>query len=266
MTKICLIGVDGLRLPLGLEHSATLRRLAADGACASIVMEPPTWSGPGWSSLLTGSTQAEHRVLDNSFAGQQLPRHPDLLSRAYYRNQQLTTFAAAGWPPLVDPAGVGPVIQFRAEQQLAGQHRVIVRDGETYGYRVIDQEIVAWSRVALGLGVDVSFVYLCGVDEAGHLHGALGPEYAAAIERVDAQLQQLVEVVETRSREQAEDWLVVVATDHGHRDEGGHGGDSEVERASFAIARRFGPEPLQWPSEIAPHELVDTLLAFLPPS
>lgn len=264
MTKICLIGIDGLRLPIGLEASSTLAEFAEQGSRADLVMEVPTLSGPGWSSLLTGTTHAEHGVKDNTFTGHRLWNHPDLLSRAFYKNQATTTFAAASWPPLVDPAGVGPVIHTRIEQQRAEQHRVIVRDGETHGYRATDADIAVWAEKALLLGVDVSFVYFCGVDEAGHLFGPLGPEYRAAIAQVDRHIQTLVQAVQRRSVGLGEDWLMVVVTDHGHVDEGGHGGDSAVERSSFALARRFGGGALDWPAEFAPHELTDILLSYVP--
>lgn len=264
MTKICLVGIDGLRLPIAVEVSPVLRRLVDEGRLAQMEMEVPTLSGPGWSSLLTGTTHAEHGVRDNSFTGHRLWTHPDLLSRAFYRNQAVSTFAAAGWPPLVDPAGVGPVIWSRVEQQRAGLHRVIVRDGETYGYRTVDAQIAVWAEKALMAGVDVSFTYFCQVDDAGHLYGALSQEYREAIRQVDGHLDRLVRRIEERSRELDEDWLVVVVTDHGHLDEGGHGGDSVLERTSFALARRFGRAELEWPDRLEPSELAGRLIAMVP--
>jgi len=53
----------------------------------------------------------------------------------------------------------------------------------------------------------------------------------------------------------------VMVTDHGHRDEGGHGGDSEQERASFVIAHGIGRDNPQWNLDIEPHHLTDLLLA-----
>lgn len=262
MTKVCLVGIDGLRLPIGLEESPTLHALAEHGARTDLTMEVPTDSGPGWSTLLTGTTHAEHGVLANSFCGHRLWSHPDLLSRAFYLDQSLVTFAAADWPPLVDPAGIGPVIQARVEQQRAEQHRVIVRDGETYGYRTMDAEIASEARAALSGGPDVSFVYLGEADEAAHLHG-VGDDYRAAIRRIDASLDLFAGIIEQRAEECGEDWLLVVTTDHGHLDEGGHGGDSPVERASFTLARRFGGRPLEWPPSLAPQDLVGVLLEYV---
>jgi len=259
-SKILLIGVDGLNLETALEHSPTLRKLKSESYFSLLTIEPPTWSGPSWSTLLTGSTHQQHGVLDNSFVGHKLLHHPDLLSRAFYQDQSTTTFAAAGWPPLVDPIGHGPVIHERREQAKALRHRVLVRDGETYGYTQVDAEIAAAAFYAISQhGPDVSFIYFCGVDEAGHAFGAIGPEYSGAIARIDAYLDNLLQAVRVRASED-EPWLVVITTDHGHVDEGGHGGDSAKERASFVVAHGVGRENPEWPHQFEPHELVSLLL------
>lgn len=264
MSKIILIGLDGLRLDVALAASPTLARLAAVGACTPMEMEPPTLSGPGWATLLTGTRYHDHGIVDNSFVGSRLWNHPDLLSLAFYADQRTTTFAAASWPPLVDPAGPGPVIFPRVEQQRAGKHRVLVRDGETYGYRQADAEIATLAQAALTLGGALGFVYLGGADEAGHLHGCMGPEYRAAIAELDRHVAGIVAAVELRAAA-GEDWLIVVTTDHGHLDEGGHGGSSPAERASFTIAWRVGADVTDWPEELAPHELTRAILDRLTP-
>lgn len=259
-SKILVIGIDGLNLASGLEFSPSLSDLKSRGYFTELTVDSPTLSGPGWSTLLTGSTHAQHGVKDNSFAGHNLLLRPDLLSRAYYQDQSTTTFAAAGWPALVDPGGHGPVIQERREQQKAFRHRVIVRDGETYGYTLVDAQIHAAAIYAIEKhSPDVSFVYFCGVDEAGHAFGAVGDEYRDAIARIDSYVENLLKAVTVRSSE-GEPWLVVITTDHGHVDEGGHGGDTPAERASFVIAVGYGRPNPEWPTEFEAHELTPLLL------
>ena len=260
-TKILLIGIDGLNLAMALEASPTITSLKSSGFFTTITMPAPTFSGPGWSTLLTGSTHEEHGVSDNSFIGHKLHHRPDLLSRAFYNDQTTTTFAAAGWPALVDPAGHGPVIHERREQQLAFVHRVIARDGETYGYDVIDAEVHEAAMYAIeNKAPDVSFVYFCGVDEAGHIFDSIGPEYKAAITKIDTYFDSMIAAVEARASAD-EPWLVVITTDHGHRPEGGHGGDTAAERASFVIAQGYGRANPAWPQAFGAHELTPLLLA-----
>lgn len=257
---LLLIGVDGLRLDV-LDHSRlpALARMLG-GEVSAMTMPVPTISGPGWSTLLTGASHSEHGVVDNRFIGSRLALHPDLLSRAFFADPTRTTFAAASWPPLVDPAGVGPVIRTRDEQRRIEQHRVVVRDGETYGYRVTDAEVATFAVAALAAaGPDVSFVYFSSVDEAGHLFGARSPEYQQAAERVDVFLGALVAAVEQRG----EEWLVALTTDHGHLDCGGHGGGEPEVTASFVARAGFNHAPATWPPTIDPTELTPRLLAAL---
>lgn len=262
-TKILLVGIDGLILQTALNSSRApmLNSLKESGYFTALTMDAPTLSGPGWSTLLTGSTHAQHAVTDNRFSGHNLLYRPDLLSRAFYQDQSTTTFAAAGWPPLVDPAGVGPVIHERREQARASQHRVISRDGETYGYEKVDAEIANIAVFAMEkFGPDVSFVYFCDADEAGHTHGVVGPHYVEAIGRVDAHLTRLHNALVQRAEKLKEEWLLVLTTDHGHIDEGGHGSDSPQERASFVIAKGIGREDPKWPTEFAPEDLLSLIL------
>lgn len=260
---LLLVGIDGLRLDvldLGrLPHLSTL----LDGAVTRMAMPVPTISGPCWSTLLTGASIDEHGVLDNRFVGGRLPLFPDLLSRALFVDPSRTTFAASSWPPLVDPAGVGPVIRTRDEQRRAEQHRIVVRDGETYGYRTTDAEIATVADAAVRqAGPDVSFVYFSSVDEAGHLHGARSAEYQGAAERIDEHLGRLLDAVLMRAGA-GERWLVAVTTDHGHLDGGGHGGGEPEVVASFVARRGWGATPDEWPDRIEPTELTPRLLQAL---
>jgi len=262
-TKILLVGIDGLILRTALEsgRAPMLTSLKEAGHFTELTMDVPTLSGPGWSTLLTGSTHSQHAVTDNRFSGHNLLSRPDLLSRAFYQDQSTTTFAAAGWPPLVDPSGVGPVIHERREQARASQHRVISRDGETYGYERVDAEIANVSVFAMEkFGPDVSFVYFCDADEAGHTHGVVGEHYVEAISRVDAHLVRLHDTIKRRVEKYQEEWLLVLTTDHGHVNEGGHGSDSPQERASFVIARGIGRVNPQWPLNFAPENLASLIL------
>ncbi len=264
--KLLLVGIDGLRIDDALRSPAAAPKLAAfaaAGVLLPLTMEVPTISGPGWSSLVTGTPHAQHGVVDNLFVGHRLRRHRDLLARAADVDPTCTTFAAADWPPLVDPDGPGPIIAPSADRESAGRHTVVLRDGETKGYGPMDAEIAAAARTHLReTGPDVSFVYLGEVDEAGHRHGGTAPEYTAAISRVDALLGGLLDAVSERAAAHGEDWLVAVTTDHGHLDAGGHGGGSAVERRSFlALGRVGGTAPLPRPAGLEPWQVTDLLLA-----
>lgn len=264
--RIVLIGIDGLRWQLAAAspRARTLRALAAEGEYRRMVMATPTLSGPGWSSLLTGTTHAVHGVVDNTFVGSRLAENPDVLSQAFFQDMRTRTFAAAGWPALVNPDGMGPVIHPRLDQQKAGLHRVIARDGETHGFVGVDAEVADFALEALRSEhacPDVSFVYFCDVDDTGHLHGAVSDQYQSAIERVDAHVARLQEAVRRRAAASGEEWLLVLVADHGHVDAGGHGGGSIEERESFVIRWSTAGTPSDWPEAVLPNEVANLILA-----
>jgi predicted AlkP superfamily pyrophosphatase or phosphodiesterase len=265
-SKVLLIGIDGLMLHRAINSgcASTLKALYEDSYFAEMRVDLPTVSGPSWTTLLTGVNQSVHGVIDNDYKDHNLANAPDFLSRAKALYPEVTTYAAAGWPPLIDPSDIGPVIRTRVEDQELGKHSIFVRDGETHGYEKIDPE-VAHDAVATidAIGPDLSFVYFCGADEAGHLHGTIEGPYFDAIERIDSLVSKMHQSVLKRQREFEENWLIVITTDHGHRDEGGHGGDSEQERASFVIAHAIGAPHPSWPADIKPEELVGHILSAL---
>lgn len=267
--KILLVGLDGLRIDDAVKPGAApcLVEFLRAGVHLPLTMEVPTISGPGWSSLLTGTTHAVHAVVDNSFAGHRLDATTDFLSRAAALGH--STFTAVSWPPIAGPAGSAPILAFREADQRAGRHRVVIRDGETYGYRYADGDVAAFARLALrDAGPDASFVYLGEVDEAGHLYGGDTAEYREAMHRVDARLGQLLAEVAARAETSDEDWLVGVTTDHGHLDEGGHGGADPVLTRSFLGLRRYRASGSHGQQElphtpITPADVAGLLLAHL---
>lgn len=265
-TKILLIGIDGLMLQRAIDsgRANTLTALRANSYYSDMSVDMPTVSGPSWTTLLTGVTQQVHKVVNNEYTDHNLESAPDFLSQAAALHYEVTTYAAAGWPPLIDPSDVGPVIRTRSEDQELGRHSIFVRDGETHGYETVDVE-VAHDAVAFikENGPHVSFIYFCGADEAGHVDGTVEGSYFDAIERIDGLVAQLHQVINARHQKHDEKWLIVITTDHGHRDEGGHGGDSPQERASFVIAHGVGVQHPSWPAQIKPEELVGLILSAL---
>jgi predicted AlkP superfamily pyrophosphatase or phosphodiesterase len=227
-TKILLIGIDGLILQRAIDsgRAATLATLRAESYFSEMVVDMPTVSGPSWTTLLTGVTQQVHKV--------------------------------------IDPSDVGPVIRTRVADQSTEKHSIFIRDGETNGYETVDVEVAQDAvRAIRDIAPDVSFVYFCGADEAGHLDGTIEGSYFDAIERIDRLVAQLYQAIHIRNQMHDEEWLIVITTDHGHRDEGGHGGDSPQERASFVIAHGVGVQHPSWPAQIKPEELVGHLLSTL---
>ncbi|MGK5694623.1 alkaline phosphatase family protein [Streptomyces sp. URMC 128] len=241
--KVLVVGMDGLRhdrLTRSPATSPVLHRLMATGAHGTSMLpygragDGPsagpayTDSGPGWSSVLTGVWPDRHGVTGNDFLGADYARYPDFLSRAATSRPGLRTAAVVSWPELVHRGTLGPAIGRRA-----------VHDGESDGYGPADRLVAhTAARWLTGDDPDVVFVYFGATDEAGHATGPFSTAYDRALLAQDAHLGRLLEAIDARRAH--ERWTVLVTTDHGHLDTGGHGGDTRAEREVFVILAEPG--------------------------
>ncbi len=227
-----MIGIDGVR-PDVLAAVATpnIDDLISNGYFADRVeTQAQTISGAGWSSMLTGVWPAKHRVTNNDFSGNNYAAYPDFLTRLEQVDPRYNTFAVVDWPPLGTVASGGPLLSDRIDAKLNF-------DGDQTGYAAADSASVeAAARYLRNGDPDAAFVYIGNPDVAAHDHGGRSPEYYGAIERADFQVGVLLNAVRGRPTFAAEDWLILISTDHGHRDTGGHGGSTPEETTVFFLA------------------------------
>ena len=234
--KVLLIGIDGVRPDVLAEvPTPNIDALAASGwYTAEARTTTPSVSGPSWSSMLTGVWPEKHGVTDNSFAGRDYDTWPGFLTLVERERPELATFAAVDWLPLAELPDGDPVLSAAIDQ------RVTV-DGYDLGWAEADGEVA--SRAVLHLveaDPDAMFVYLGNPDETSHQHGSIGAEYRDAIALADRHVGMLIDAVRVRRYAHDENWLVLVSTDHGRREDGGHGGDSPEEMTIFILASGVG--------------------------
>ncbi len=254
--KVLLIGIDGVRVDV-LERAATpnIDALAAAGAFSvSARTRPNTVSGPGWSSMVTGVWMDKHGVEDNDLSDNDYRTCPDFLTRIEQERPDLSTLAILDWPPLGTEASGGPMIGDGIDE------RVNI-DGDAIGYPAADEETVSAAVQRLRDGdPDAAFVYLGNADVVGHDTSSLSPEYQAAIETADRQVGELIAAVRARASYGSEDWLVLMSTDHGRRDDGGHGETSDKELTIFYLASGLSTAAA---SLHEPPEIVDVAVTAL---
>ncbi|SDK96258.1 Type I phosphodiesterase / nucleotide pyrophosphatase [Nonomuraea maritima] len=263
VNKVLVVGMDGLRFDRLLALDAPVLaglmstgaygtsklpygepgtpRTASPGAVVPTSVAPVegvrvirsrTDSGPGWSSIATGVWPDKHGVVDNGFAAPQYTKFPDFLTRIKRARPVLTTSAFFSWAALAEHGAFGPEIDHR-----------FVLDGYAVGWSECDTQVAAAASAHLaGDDPDAVFVYLGDTDEVAHALGPHCPEYAAALAAQDAYLGRLLDAVRARPSYGEERWTVLVTTDHGHVDAGGHGGTSDEERTVFVVAHRMGED------------------------
>lgn len=224
--RFLLVGLDGVRLDrLRQARTPHLDALAARGFfhTARIPEHQPIRSGPQWATILTGAWSRErgagrragHGVRRNWWPSRRLGGHADLLQRVRAADPSATTFAAVSWPVLARRAGCGPVL--RSPAFLPVRRPTTLASWVRADAAVVDHA----ERRLRDPACTAGFVYLGEVDMAGHLSGT-GERYVAAVEHVDAHLGRLLRAIDDAGTRA--EWTVLVTTDHGHRDAGGHGG------------------------------------------
>lgn len=251
--RALVVGLDGIRLDT-LRDTATpaLDAVAAAGVLrpASVHPAAPTLSGPGWVTIATGMTADAHRVRDNGLAG--MVRQPDFLTRVRTARPDATCYAASSWPPLVRAGDGGPV--FAGGGYTPGG--VVCGEPETWD--AADERVTGHAeRTLVDLDVTAAFLYLGLADEVAHAAGT-GAEYRDAIGRTDARLGRVL----AAAASQPGSLTVIVVTDHGQVEGGGHGGDSADERTAWIAAAGPGLGP-GVPDELAQVDVHPQVLAGL---
>jgi len=230
--KVLLIGVDGVRPDVMAQVSTpNIDALAAEGSFTSTAQNVlPTVSGPCWSSMLIGAGPDKHGVLGNDFSSNHYADYPDFLTRIERVRPELGTFAAVDWLPLGDETDGGPLLGDELD-------RKVVLDGYQFGWPEADSISVEATINELESGdSDALFVYLGNPDVASHDAGSVGEEYRESIATADRHVGRLVAAIKGRGTYAQEDWLILVATDHGRTDQGGHGGETPEETTIFFLA------------------------------
>lgn len=242
---VLVVGIDGIRHDFLLEaRTPVLDRLSAAGALLPVRVHEKnfTVSGPVWATVATGVYMDRHGVVGNSIHPPELAAFEDFTALLRAQRPGLATMIAVSWFPLVVRTECGPLFSSggwvnSVDPESANSNESWIR---------ADDEIAAYASARLSAeDLAASFVYFGEGDVHAHNHGT-GPGYTACIERCDARLGQLLEAIDSRPTRAQEEWTVIVVTDHGHLDEGGHGGDSDEERTAWMLASGPGlPEGIK---------------------
>ncbi len=254
---VVVFGVDGVRYDtLRAARTPTLDAIEAAGFLAPVRVNDagPTISGPGWATVATGVLANRHGIYDNDLRGHHLAKYPDFLTRV--RQHGGTTYASGCWPQLVTDTLGGPIF-------LGGGTLPYGEDPPTLPAWQDADQLVAddAAKVLGGDSISAAFVYFGLPDVVAHDQG-LTPAYTEAIESSDRRIGEVIAAIENRPGFAAERWTVIAVTDHGHADEGGHGGESEPERTAWIAASGPGV-PTRPPARLEQADVHAHVLAAL---
>jgi hypothetical protein len=251
---VLVIGVDGVRFDfLGPDSVPSIWALGQAGFLAQVPVDEatPTWSGPCWATIATGTGVAGHGITGNDLTGHRLAEHPDFVTRAT-RAGLPTLLAVSGWPPLALTADGGPLFAEASTREFTAVPRSgLAWDAAREASR--EDDLAAWDAA------DEAITARAAAILAGHATGS-GTVYRAALLAADQRVGRLVAAVRSRPSGHEEDWTIVVVTDHGHLDEGGHGGREPEVTTAWAAAAGPGIRPGAPPLVVRQEEVAPLVL------
>ncbi len=237
--RVVIILVDALREDTALnpEVMPYLDELRQQSAWATMHSLPPSYSAPGWATLLTG---AWADLNDGQSANP-----PDYNSvRAFTQDNIFSAADRAGLQTAVSGFG-----WFEGMLSTSGVDLGFYTPGED---NAADIDVVEAAETVIHDGsYQLILIHLDQVDYAGHHEG--GPRsdnWTAAASRADKMIETIVSQLDL-----AKDTILVLS-DHGQIDRGGHGGQDSITLVEPFIMAGKGVIPGSYPDiqmvEVAP--------------
>jgi hypothetical protein len=205
--RVLLVVVDGLREDVAAELP-TFQRLGEEGSYLVARSVQPSLSYPGWTALVTGAPPEISGVTTNWYEGR--VEVDDVFASADRAGLVVAMAGDEGWRQLFPDV----------------EHRALVPDvPDASDPRVARRSL----RLLEEVDPDLFLVHLSDVDKRGHAEG-VEEGYLEASERADGIIERLVEAAGPGT-------AVILTSDHGHVDVGGHGGpEPETVRTPLVLA------------------------------
>jgi hypothetical protein len=197
--RLILVIVDGLREDVSRSSMPNLNSLRAKGCDVSLAAPQPTLSYPNWTTILTGASPDISGVTTNWHTTKSLA--PTLVDTAKAAGKRVVVVG----PP--DFTGLFGITQGKG---------VVLRewDGTFLSQVLIDDALQLSKETSPALVV----IHLPDLDETGHQSGGNSEEYRSMAKRIDAELSRIALGMEMTGT------VLMVTSDHGHTNAGGHGG------------------------------------------
>lgn len=205
-----IVLIDALRYDTSLKSNVMpfLNQLRSEGASALMHSRPPSYSEPGYTVLLTGAWPdlSDGPALNLDYADIPTFTQDDIFS-AVHRAGLLTAVSGFNWfEKLIPQQAVSVSFYTAGEDQVAD--------------RQVTDAALPWLHEGK---YQLVLIHLDQVDYAGHHEGGpIDPRWDAAATRADDLLKEIATAMDLN-----QDTLLVIS-DHGQIDMGGHGGQDPI--------------------------------------
>lgn len=242
--RVVVVLIDALRYDTSTNSAVMpfLSELRTWGASATMHSQPPSFSAPAWTTLLTG---AWPDINDS-----QLFNPPDEFSARTFTQDDL--FAAA------QRAGLNTAVSgyswFEGMLANSGVDAGFYTPGED---NAADTDVIEAALPWFSEDYQLVLIHLDQVDYAGHHEGGpRGPSWNAAASRTDSMLSEIV------SQQDLTQDTVLVISDHGQINHGGHGGPEPVTLVEPFVLTGAGVVPGNY-GDVNMVDVAPTLAALL---
>ena len=223
--KLAVIMLDGFRWDYAdrfdTQDIPAMTKLMEEGVRAEYVQPIfPSMSFPSWTTIVTGLYAEDHGILGNYMWDE---KSDEVFSMSYMHTPSDTTDDGMWWTHHVPLWTTATEAGLRTSLYLWSRCDVPF-DGilpekctpygnvKTLSPKLFEENLAAAAE-DLRDGFDVTFVYFCGVDDMGHIHGPESQEVRDSILDSDAAIGGFLDDLETYGLK--EETNVILLTDHG---------------------------------------------------
>jgi len=242
--RVVFVLVDALRLDTSLKTEAMpfLNELRRQGAWASMHSRPPSYSQPGYTVLLTGAWPdlSDGPVINLPYEKIPTFTQDDLFSAAHRAGLKTAVAGYYWFEKLIPQRAVDARFYTPGEDNLAD--------------REVVNAALDWLK---GGKYHLLLVHIDQVDYAGHHEGGpRDPRWDMAARRADSLIREIVAEMDL-----SQDTLLVVS-DHGQIDQGGHGGQDAITLIEPFVLVGAGVRPGQY-GDVMMVDVAPTVAALL---
>ena len=242
--QVVIVLIDSLRYDTSINNNVMpfLNNLRDQGASAKMHSLPPSYSEPGYTTILTGAWPDlnDGPAVNLDFAIIPTFTQDDIFSSAH-RFGLRTAISGYNWFKKLVPQSAVDTSYYSSG-----------KDADA------DQAVVKAALLMLSGNFQLLLIHLDQVDYAGHYQGGpLDPRWNAAAKRVDRELQQIVAAMNLNQA------TVIVLSDHGQINRGGYGGPEPVTLLEPFVMAGAGVRPGPLYPDVAQVDVAPTVAALL---
>jgi hypothetical protein len=242
--RVVIVLIDALRYDTSMNASVMpyLNNLRNQSASAKMHSQPPSYSEPGYSTLLTGAWPDinDGPAVNLEYADIPTFTQDDIFS-AVHRQGLHTAISGYYWFEKLVPQTAVDASYYTTGEDAAA-----------------DQAVLQAALPMLSGDYQLLLIHLDQVDYAGHHQGGpLDPRWNAAAKRADSELGQILSTLDLKLD------TVIVLSDHGQINRGGHGGPEPVTLLEPFVMAGAGVRPGAYYPDMLQVDLAPTIAALL---